>query len=80
MSYLKKGRKASLIQERKKIHKEILSFNVIIKEMNKVYALLITDDTLTEENIEQKIKDSTTFKFNELQMDLLIKNLLKNDK
>lgn len=78
MSFLKKGKRAAAHKEIKQAENNLKEFTLRLNQMNYIYSHLIRDEEVTEENIENKIKDITDFKFTETELTMLKSDLCKS--
>jgi two-component sensor histidine kinase len=82
-SMLKKGKRQQALKERKvqeKETKEVMDhFNKTLYSMNLVMSELVNDDTLTQENYQEKVSAITDFKFSEKQHGMLKRELFQDD-
>ena len=78
-NYLKKGRREAAKNSIKRAEAAIKTFNEILYHMNMVYYALKEDDTLTKDNLDEKISSITDFDFSEEQIKMLHDDLLTQD-
>lgn len=77
MSFSKKGRRKDAMNSIKKAEKAMKEFNKVLYSMNGVYHILKDDDTLTKENIKDKIAAVSDFKFTAQHISMLESDLLR---
>lgn len=78
MSFLKSGRKQSIRKSIKEGERALQDFNKTLMAMNSVYFKLKEDETVTEENIEEKIKEVSSYSFTQTHIDMLKRDICKS--
>lgn len=76
-NFSKKGEKASLRERNKDISARVHAFNKTLMAMNMVYHVLKEDDTVTEDNLKDKIEAISSHKFRDEEIQLLRDDLCK---
>lgn len=75
-SHLKKGQRQNQRQLAKSLKKDLIKFNKTLMAMNQTYHMLLEDESLTEENFLERVKEVSSFKFTERQLGMLKNDLL----
>ena len=76
-NYMKKGEKLALRDQIRDVDRRVKAFNKTLIAMNLVFHVLKEDDTITEENLVDKIKSISTHNFREEEIEMLKKDLCK---